>query len=105
MFLCLKLILLSKVDVPVMDDATAEATYPGINFDTKICIDSIGGHGTCNGDSGGPLMELVGDETGAQVGITSFGSADGCEVGDADCFTSLPYFRDWIQANTGLQLD
>ena len=31
----------------------------------RVCIDSEGGHGVCNGDSGGPLM----DSNGHVVGV------------------------------------
>ena len=30
----------------------------------RICIDSEGGHGVCNGDSGGPLLDSNGHVTG-----------------------------------------
>jgi hypothetical protein len=48
---------LREVDVPVVDDKSAAASYPGTNFETKICIDSKDGKGICSGDSGGPLMD------------------------------------------------
>merc|ERR1712088_718540 len=56
-----------------------------------------GGMGTCNGDSGGPLM--VGDASGPLTGVTSFGSIFGCEVGAPACFTSIPNYLDWLNEN------
>lgn len=40
--------VLREVDVPVLDDAVPEDYYGGGDFSTKICIDSTGGHGSCN---------------------------------------------------------
>merc|ERR1712110_1079437 len=53
----------------------SDAAYSVVN-DGHICIDSKGGKGTCNGDSGGPLTCAEGH----LVGITSFGAAAGCEA-------------------------
>merc|ERR1712045_656940 len=41
-------------DIPVMSNAECNAVY-GIVGDGIVCIDTTGGRGTCNGDSGGPL--------------------------------------------------
>merc|ERR1712137_1376497 len=49
--------------------------------DNHICIDTSNGHGSCNGDSGGPLSQVQSDGRFTQVGIVSFGSSAGCEVG------------------------
>ncbi|MGI9253271.1 MAG: trypsin-like serine protease, partial [Thermomicrobiales bacterium] len=45
-----------------------------------LCAGS-NGSGTCNGDSGGPLLKEVNGEY-VLVGITSFGTAKGCGVVD-----------------------
>ena len=37
--------------------------------------------------------------TGEQTGLTSFGASAGCESGHPDCFTSVPFFNDWIDTN------
>ena len=49
------------------------------------------------GDSGGPLTF-----NGVHVGLTSFGSSQGCESGAPDAFTRTSYFRDWIREKTGV---
>jgi secreted trypsin-like serine protease len=39
-----------------------------------------------------------------QIGLVSFGSDEGCELGDPIGFTELTYHLDWISAKTGLNL-
>ncbi|MBM0273951.1 serine protease, partial [Streptococcus suis] len=77
---------LQQVNVPIMSNANCDAVY-GVVTDGNICIDSTGGKGTCNGDSGGPL-----NHGGKTYGITSFGAAAGCEAGYPDAFTRVHYF-------------
>jgi hypothetical protein len=47
--------------------------------------------GGCNGDSGGPLTTMLGDKT-VLVGLTSWGSAQGCDKGKPTIFTKLTYY-------------
>lgn len=47
--------------------------------------------GGCNGDSGGPLTTKLGDKT-VLVGVTSWGSAQGCDKGKPTIFTKLTYY-------------
>ncbi|KAK7066339.1 hypothetical protein SK128_015599 [Halocaridina rubra] len=88
--------VLRQVDVPTMDNQPCDAIY-GIVLDSMICIDSTGGMGTCNGDSGGPL-----NYNGVTIGITSFGASAGCEAGYPDAFTRVTSFLAWIESNTGI---
>merc|ERR550539_2108532 len=67
-----------EATVPVETNKNCDDYY-GIVKDSHICINSEGGHGTCNGDSGGPLTF-----NGVHVGLTSFGSSRGCESGAPD---------------------
>ncbi|XP_063599841.1 chymotrypsin BII-like [Penaeus indicus] len=88
--------VLRQVDVPIMTNSDCDAVY-GIVGNGVVCIDSTGGKGTCNGDSGGPL-----NLNGMTYGITSFGSSAGCEVGYPDAFTRVNYYLDWIEQKTGV---
>ncbi|XP_037774657.1 chymotrypsin BII-like [Penaeus monodon] len=88
--------VLRQVDVPVMSNNDCDSVY-GIVGDGVVCIDSEGGKGTCNGDSGGPL-----NLNGMTYGITSFGSSAGCEAGYPDAFTRVHYYLDWIEQKTGV---
>ena len=39
-----------------------------------------------------------------QVGIVSFGSSGGCEIGLPAGFTRTEYYLDWIMSETGMKL-
>jgi len=88
--------VLRQVNVPIMSNTDCNNIY-GVVTSGNICIDSTGGKGTCNGDSGGPL-----NHAGKTYGITSFGSSAGCEKGYPDAFTRVTHYLDWIQAKTGI---
>merc|ERR1712099_132837 len=71
-------------DLPIITNSECNAIY-GIVGDGVVCIDTTGGKGTCNGDSGGPLNMKYDVKSGAsgdkwkQVGVVSFGASAGCE--------------------------
>ncbi|KAK8405229.1 hypothetical protein O3P69_001653 [Scylla paramamosain] len=88
--------VLRQVTVPVISNEDCNAVY-GIVGSGVVCIDGAGGHSTCNGDSGGPL-----NKGGRTYGITSFGSAAGCEKGYPAAFTRVYHYLDWIQEKTGV---
>jgi len=77
--------------------------YGNIITSTKICTATTGGMSTCSGDSGGPLVFLVGDVYN-QVGIVSFGSAAGCQLGYPVGFTRVTSYLNWIESSTGFSL-
>merc|ERR1719382_2084647 len=89
-------------DLPVITNKECNDVY-GIVGDGVVCIDTSGGKGTCNGDSGGPLGYY--DETRErwiEVGIVSFGASAGCEVGYPSGFTRTNYYLDWIKEQAGI---
>jgi len=69
--------------------------------DGVVCLDSAGGHGTCSGDSGGPLT-WVEDGRSVTRGIHSFVSGAGCESGYPDGDTNVKKYLDWIETSTGI---
>merc|ERR1711936_1138183 len=92
-------------DRPIISNSECNAIY-GIVGDDVVCIDTTGGKGTCNGDSGGPLNMKYDVKSGAsgdkwkQVGVVSFGASAGCEVGYPAGFTRTEYYLDWICSET-----
>jgi len=94
-------------DLPVISNAECNGVY-GIVGSGVVCIDTTGGRGTCNGDSGGPLnMKAEVTKAGQQwkqVGVVSFGASAGCEVGYPAGFTRVEYYLDWIMSETGMKL-
>merc|ERR1712077_7952 len=87
-------------DLPVITNKECNDIY-GIVGSGVVSIDTTGGKGSCNGDSGGPLITKAGGKTTTagqkwnQVGIVSFGSSRGCEVGYPAGFTRTEYYLDW----------
>jgi secreted trypsin-like serine protease len=96
---------LMEVSVPVVSfqDCNDQNSYTGSIVDqSMICAGvSVGGKGTCNGDSGGPLIIRGNAATeDIQVGIVSFGSKLGCSIVNyPSVFTRVSYFTQWLQAN------
>ena len=57
--------------------------------------------GGCHGDSGGPLTTKLGGKT-VLAGLTSWGSASGCDRGKPTIFTRVSYYLADIKAGTAL---
>jgi len=95
--------VLREVDVKTISTEDCHEYY-GIITDKHVCIDSTGGHGSCNGDSGGPMNYHHHGVTETR-GITSFGSSTGCETGYPDGYTRVTSYLDWIEKSTGIAID
>ena len=70
-----------------------------------LCIDTTGGVGVCNGDSGGPLnMQPAEGEYGpyVQVGVANYVPNVGCESEKPHAFARVTFFLDWIAEVTGM---
>lgn len=65
----------------------------------NICVSTTDGGSTCNGDSGGPLVL---ENTKVQIGLTSFGSKNGCAKGYPAAFTRITSYLEWIKSTTGI---
>ncbi|CAH2234038.1 jg25599 [Pararge aegeria aegeria] len=89
---------LSYVRMDVISNLRCSLTYPLILQPSNICTSTTGGKSTCRGDSGGPLaIERNGEHI--LIGITSFGSALGCEIGIPAVFVRVTSYTDFIAAN------
>lgn len=76
-----------------------QASELGATFDAlgQLCaVDAPSdADGTCNGDSGGPILTVV-DQTWVEIGLTSFG-ADNCDTAQPQFFTRIDAIDAWIQ--------
>ena len=96
--------VLRHVDVETITNLACAFQFPTVVNKNIICISGKDGKSTCNGDSGGPL-HLVTDGVYKQIGITSFGSSLGCEIGMHAGFTRPASFLEWIETETNIQID
>lgn len=72
------------------------AKFPFLLFrKSVVCAIGEQKESTCRGDSGGPLVD---DKTKTLVGLTSFGSAEGCHLGFPQGYTRIASYVDWIQS-------
>ncbi|XP_022218651.2 serine protease 1-like [Drosophila obscura] len=89
---------LQYAELTVIPNAECANTFGTlIVTDRVICVGTYNGVSTCNGDSGGPLALKD-----IQIGVVSFGSSAGCEVGSPAGFTRVTYYLEWIKENTGI---
>lgn len=88
------------VDLKVISVAECQAYYgTDTASENTICVETPDGKATCQGDSGGPLVTKEGDKL---IGITSFVSAYGCQVGGPAGFTRVTKYLEWIKEETGI---
>lgn len=60
--------------------------------------------GSCTGDSGGPLALRPNNTKPTLVGMVSFVSGRGCDVGDPQGFTRIGSYLEWISNVTNIAL-
>lgn len=94
--------LLNYVRSPIISQQDCEDVYGPLG-EGIVCIDTTDGKGTCNGDSGGPMiLDFHTSKVYNQYGIVSFGSIFGCEVGYPAGFTRVTEYLDYISDTTGI---
>ncbi|CAH0731211.1 unnamed protein product, partial [Brenthis ino] len=85
---------LRHVTLQVISNADcARAFGPANILASTICTDGSQRRSTCQGDSGGPLVL-----NRQLIGITSFGSSRGCQVGLPAAYARVTSFNAWIRA-------
>nr|QPF47551.1 serine protease [Bombyx mori] len=87
-----------QVSLQVITNAVCARTFGNnVIIASTLCVDGSNGRSTCSGDSGGPLT--IGSGGSRQlIGITSFGSAQGCQRGYPAGFARVTSFNSWIRA-------
>ncbi|CAD0197829.1 unnamed protein product [Chrysodeixis includens] len=86
---------LSHVQVQVITNNVCRNAFPLIIQSSNICISGANGRSTCQGDSGGPLM-ITRNNAPLLIGVTSFGSARGCQIGSPAAFARVTSYVSWI---------
>ncbi|CAB3236955.1 unnamed protein product [Arctia plantaginis] len=89
--------VLSHVSLPIMTNADCWRSFPMILQGSNICTSGANGRSTCQGDSGGPLAVTRSGHP-VLVGLTSFGSARGCQQGFPAVYVRVTSFISWIIA-------
>lgn len=89
-------VTMNEVDVPVVNQATCQASYRSSDTSNMICAGYLeGGKDSCQGDSGGPLFISTGSGY-ALLGIVSFGN--GCaEPNHYGVYTKVSSYASWIE--------
>ncbi|EDV90648.1 chymotrypsin-1 [Drosophila grimshawi] len=83
---------LQTIDLSYVDHSTCKAMVRNADWlgEGHICSFTKEGEGSCNGDSGGPLINANHE----LVGLVNWGEP--CAVGYPDVYASVQYYRDWI---------
>ncbi|EFX82221.1 hypothetical protein DAPPUDRAFT_195659 [Daphnia pulex] len=94
--------VLHKVTVPVISNAQCQSYYSVPITESMMCtsggvIHIENSKGICGGDNGGPLNFKQPDGTWKQIGIASFWSAAGCQMGYPSGYTRLSAYSTWVQ--------
>ncbi|CAK1591456.1 unnamed protein product [Parnassius mnemosyne] len=87
----------SHVNLQVITNSECRRSFGPTIVSSTLCTSGAGGQSTCGGDSGGPLSINNGGNT-VLIGVVSFGSARGCQLGYPAGFARVTSFVSWIQA-------
>ncbi|XP_011494633.1 PREDICTED: trypsin-like [Ceratosolen solmsi marchali] len=93
---------LQKVDLPIIDLENCKLAFDKIlQFvslaDSNVCTGPLtGGYSACNGDSGGPLMQVNKEGKPEIIGIVSWGIVPCGTVGAPSVYTRVSAYIDWI---------
>ncbi|XP_045511348.1 collagenase-like [Colias croceus] len=87
---------LRHVNLSVITNAECARVFGSTTIiSSTLCTSGANGRSTCSGDSGGPLTV---NNNGLLIGITSFGSASGCQRGFPAGFARVSSFESWFRA-------
>lgn len=88
------------VRVPYVSIDQCRDRYP-LNrlIDNQICAGGNRGEDSCSGDSGGPLMYELEDNTYIAIGVVSYGYRECGTVNVPAVYTYVYEYLDWIKSN------
>ncbi|XP_044251885.1 brachyurin [Drosophila takahashii] len=94
--------ILQYLDAEVINQERCICYFlPGLVGQRHLCTDGQNGRGGCNGDSGGPLVYHW-RNVSYLIGVTSFGSVEGCEVGAPTAYARITAYLPWIRQQTAM---
>jgi secreted trypsin-like serine protease len=82
----------------ITNQECAAVYLPGLVQDTNLCAATNYQASTCGGDSGGSYIFNINNFKRLE-GVTSFGAADGCQLGYPSGFTRVTSYLNWIYYN------
>ncbi|KAI5643312.1 trypsin domain-containing protein [Phthorimaea operculella] len=86
----------NHVRLQIIDEYDCAVIYsPEFVRSSTLCTNGFGGVGICTGDSGGPLTIRYQDKD-FLMGVSSFVSRDGCEIGLPSAFSRVTSHIPWI---------
>ncbi|KAJ9580604.1 hypothetical protein L9F63_024219 [Diploptera punctata] len=94
---------LNYVDLTVITNSACSSFFGSYILASTICADGSNRQGSCNGDSGGPMVVTSGGQR-IQIGVVSFGSGLGCTAGYPTAYARVTSFLDWISTNSGVAI-
>ena len=87
----------------LFEDKNCQSWRGQTDYEKQVCFSDPGRAASCIGDSGGPLVAGVSSQSMCLLGITSFGSVEGCTNHKlASVFTKVSFYQDWITRKTRL---
>lgn len=90
---------LQYATLTIVENTVCSNRYKYFNGQTTLCVATQNGTSTCSGDSGGSLSLYNASQNSWQaIGIVSYGSYAGCEVGRPVVFTRVDSYLDWINS-------
>uniref|UniRef100_A0A2A4K1D3 Peptidase S1 domain-containing protein n=1 Tax=Heliothis virescens TaxID=7102 RepID=A0A2A4K1D3_HELVI len=84
---------LRHVNLPVLSNDVCRQSYSIID-ESIVCTSGANGN-ICSGDSGGPLV-VISNNRRVLIGVTSFGSGNGCQAGAPSGFARVTFYMNWI---------
>ncbi|XP_032514810.2 brachyurin-like isoform X1 [Danaus plexippus] len=87
---------LHHVSLNIITNAVCQRSFDLKLDASHLCTSGTNRVGTCDGDSGGPLM-VTSQNKKILVGIVSFGFGDSCSAGYPSVYTRVTSFLRWIQ--------
>ncbi|KAJ8711033.1 hypothetical protein PYW07_008275 [Mythimna separata] len=99
--------VLRWVYLRAISNSECRNTYTNAVFNTTICARyyNVTSQSACNSDLGGPLVHVGADGVPTLIGISSFFSSRGCDLGSPTGFHRPGAFLLWFKEVTGIDFE